>query len=164
MPTKTVSAETMEIGRKGGGKHWTDAEVSARKKAADQLKRNRPAVLVPPEWLSKDAITLWDEKITQVAGLRAANALLDVLDTELLAMYCDAVVQYRDIARPEKDAVTGASKPKTLSTDDVKALQAWSRIIRDCAEKLGFTPSARARLVKKIADDGKENTFGKKFD
>lgn len=163
MATKTVSAETMEIGRKGGGKHWTDAEVSARKEAADKLKRKLPAKLNPPDWLSKDAITLWNEKIIQVAGLKAANALLDVLDTELLAMYCDAVVQYRDIAKPQTDS-DGNQKAKTLSTDDVKALQAWSRIIRDCAEKLGFTPSARARLVKKIADEGKGNSFGKKFD
>ena len=102
--------------------------------------------------MNKDAVTLWNEKLAQVAGLKAANELLDVLDTELLAMYCDAVVQYRNIARA-----------KQLSTDDVKALQAWSRIVRDCAEKLGFTPSARARLVKKIADENKD-TFGKKFD
>jgi phage terminase small subunit len=110
------------------------------------------AKLSPPDWLSKDSITLWNEKLAQVAGLKAANELLDVLDTELLAMYCDAVVKYRYLA--------GATQ---LSTDDVKALQAWSRIVRDCAEKLGFTPSARARLVKKIADEGKD-TFGKKFD
>lgn len=161
MPTKAVSAATMETGRKGGGKHWTDAEIAARHKAADKLKRKHPAKLSPPEWLSKDSVTLWNEKLVQVAGLKAANELLDVLDTELLAMYCDAVVQYRDIARAEMDPNT--KKPKGLSTDDVKALQAWSRIVRDCAEKLGFTPSARARLVKRIADEGKD-TFGKKFD
>jgi len=161
MPTKTVSVETMGVGRKGGGKHWTDAEVAARQAAADKLKRKRAAKLSPPDWLSKDSITLWNEKLAQVAGLKAANELLDVLDTELLAMYCDAVVQYRDIARLELDPNT--KKPKPLSTDEVKALQAWSRIVRDCAEKLGFTPSARARLVKKIADEGKD-TFGKKFD
>lgn len=161
MPTKAVSVETMGIGRKGGGKHWTDAEIAARQKAADKLKRKRPAKLTPPEWLSKDSITLWNEKLSQVAGLKAANELLDVLDTELLAMYCDAVVQYRDIARAKIDPNTKRSK--ILSTDDVKALQAWSRIVRDCAEKLGFTPSARARLIKKIADEGKD-IFGKKFD
>lgn len=161
MPTKTVSAETMEVGRKGSGKHWTAAEVAARQAAADKLKRKVSAKLTPPEWLSIDAVTLWHEKIAQVAGLKSANELLDVLDTELLAMYCDAVVQYRDIARVEMDPNT--KKPKILSSDDVKALQAWSRIVRDCAEKLGFTPSARARLVKKLADDNKDS-FGKKFD
>ena len=152
MPTKIVSAETMEVGRKGSGKHWTDAEVAARQAAADKLKRKHSAKLTPPEWRSKDSVTLGNEKLAQVAGLKAANELLDVLDTELLAMYCDAVVKYRYLA--------GATQ---LSTDDVKALQAWSRIVRDCAEKLGFTPSARARLVKKIADENKD-TFGKKFD
>src|SRR5574340_1167134 len=131
MPTKAVAAETMEIGRKGRGKHWTQSEVSARQSAADKLKRNESTSLVPPSWLRKDAAALWREKIKQVAGLKAANELLDVLDTELLSMYCDAVVQYRDIA-----------EKKTKTVDDIKALQAWSRIIRDCAEKQGSTPSA----------------------
>ncbi len=45
MPTKTVSVETMGVGRKGGGKHWTDAEVAARQAAADKLKRKRAAKL-----------------------------------------------------------------------------------------------------------------------
>lgn len=142
----------MEIGKKGGGKHWTATELDARQQAADKLKRRKSKALTPPEWLSKDAVALWAEKLTQVAGLKAANELLDVLDTELLAMYCDAVIQYRDLA---------AAKTKT--PDDMKAMQAWSRIIRDCAEKLGFTPSARARLVKKIADKNMDK-FGSKFD
>ena len=149
MPTQTVAAETMAIGKKNGGKHWTEAEVRARQEAADKIKREKPSPLNPPDWLSKDAIKLWKEKISQVAGLKAATELLDVLDTELLAMYCDAVVQYRDTAQ---------KKQKT--PDDVKEMQAWSRIIRDCAEKLGFTPSARARLVKKIAEK-KKNKFDK---
>lgn len=161
MPTKAVTADTMDIGRKGQGKHWTADEVTARQLAADKLKRKRGQKLEPPAWLSKDSVTLWHEKLHQVAGLNAASDLLDVLDTELLAVYCDAVIQYREIAQGEIDP--RAKKKKPLSTDDIKALQGWSRIIRDCAEKLGFTPSARARLVKKIADKGAD-TFGKKFD
>lgn len=152
MPTKTVAAETMQIGKKNGGKHWTEAEVTARQEAAEKLKREKAAALKPPSWLSKRALAVWHEKIRQVAGLRSASELLDVLDTELLAVYCDAYVQYQDTATR-----------KQKRPDDVKEMQAWSRILSAYGEKLGFTPSARARLVKKIADK-KEDKFGSKFD
>jgi phage terminase small subunit len=152
MPTKAVSAETMAVGAKGGGKHWTAAEVAARQAAAQALAREKAAKLVPPRWLSKKAREVWFEKLKQVAGLKAANELLDLLDTEMLAVYCDAYVQYQDCAAKHIKLV-----------DDVRELQAWTRILAAYAEKLGFTPSARARLVKKIADKGADR-FGKKFD
>jgi phage terminase small subunit len=152
MPQQTVSAETMEIGKKGRGKHWTAAQVSARQEAAEKLKRKKQATLVPPAWLSPKACEVWERKLEEVAGLKAANVLLDVLDTEMLAIYCDAYVQYQ---------ITTSVSPKT--SDTIKELQAWSRIVANYAEKLGFTPNARARLVKKMADDSPDK-FGKKFD
>lgn len=139
----------MQIGRKGGGKHWTEAEVSARQLAADKLARKKKSLLTPPDWLSKDALKLWHAKIGQVQGLKAADELLDVLDTEMLAVYCDATVRYQQCAQLTKK-----------TADDLRELQAWSRIVKDYAEKLGFTPSARARLVKKISDKPKD-PFGK---
>lgn len=152
MPTRAVAAETMAVGRKGGGKHWTESEIAARQNAAGKLARTKRAKLIPPDWLSKEARNVWDQKIAQVDGIKAANELLDVLDTELLAVYCDSYVQYMNAARIEKK-----------TSDDIKELQAWSRILKDYAERLGFTPSARARLVKKIADKNKDK-FGSKFD
>ncbi len=154
MATKTVAAETMGIGKKDGGKHWTAAEVAARQQAAAKLKRKDQTKLKPPAWIAsnKDVLAVWNAKLEQVAGLKAANELLDVLDTEMLAMYCHAYVQYQ---------VVVAKATKT--PDDLREMQAWSRIVKDYAEKLGFTPSARARLVKKIADKGKDK-FGSKFD
>lgn len=145
MPTKTVAAETMEVGKKGGGKHWTQAEIDARQQVAEELKRKNKVDLMPPVWLSKDARAVWKAKLDQVRGLNAANELLDVLDTEMLAVYCDAYVQYLN-----------AAKKKTKSPDDIKELQAWSRIISTYAEKLGFNPSARARLVKKRVEAKKD--------
>ena len=152
MATRTVTAEVMDVGRKGGGKHWTAAEVAARQAAAEKLKRKKESQLTPPTWLGKEARKIWDGKIKQVNGLKAANELLDVLDTELLAVFCDATVRYQDCAQIAKK-----------TPEDIKELQAWSRIVKDYAEKLGFTPSARARLVKKIAEKT-EDDFGSKFD
>ena len=142
----------MEIGQKGGGKHWTAAEVSARQEAAGKLKRKVPVKLKPPDWLSPEARRVWMRKLKEVAGLNATAELLDVLDTEMLAVYCNAYVQYREAA---------SRKPKSM--DDIKELQVWSRIIASYADKLGFNPSARVRLVKKRADEHHDK-FGKKFD
>jgi phage terminase small subunit len=105
----------------------------------DKIKDERIAKLTPPEWLSRDALRLWNKKLAEVARLKS-DEVLDALDEELLAMYCDSVITYRKIAD---------KKPQPLSTENVKDLQAWSRIIRDCGDKLGFTPRARARLKKK---------------
>jgi P27 family predicted phage terminase small subunit len=152
MPAQTVVVETMEIGKKGRGKHWTTAQVTARAEAAEKLKRKKKAELIPPSWLSPRARDVWNRKIEEVAGLNAANVLLDVLDTEMLAIYCDAYVEYQ---------ITASVSPKT--SDMVKELQAYARILAGYAEKLGFTPNARARLVKKLADESPDK-FGKKFD
>lgn len=145
MAKNTVAAETMEVGKKGGGKHWTQTEIEARQNAADGMKRTQKIDLKPPVWLSKEARAVWKEKLEQVNGLNAANDLLDVLDTEMLAVYCDAYVQYLN-----------AAQRKRKTPDDIKELQAWSRIINTYAEKLGFNPSARARLVKKKSVEKKD--------
>jgi len=106
---------------------------------ANKLKDKRITKLTPPEWLRGDALRLWHKKLAEVEQLKA-DEVFDALDEELLAMYCDSVIIYREIAD---------KKPRPLSTKNAKDLQAWSRVIRDCAEKLGFTPRARARLKKK---------------
>jgi phage terminase small subunit len=149
MPTKVVSAETMEVGKKGKGKHWTQAQVSARQAAAETLKREEPVKLKPPPWLSKEAKLMWDKKLKETIGVD----LLDVLDEESLAIYCDTVVKYRMI-----------SGQREMTIDDHKTMQAYSRIIAQYADKLGFTPAARARLVKKRAEEKPKDPFGEDFD
>lgn len=148
MPTKAVSVETMAIGKKGGGKHWTKAQISARAEAAKTLQREEPVPLTPPSWLSAEAKKIWAKKLKETQGVD----LLDVLDEESLAVYCDSVVKYRKL-----------SQVKVLDTDAHKVMQAYSRIIAQYADKLGFTPAARARLIKKRADE-KPDPFGKEFD
>lgn len=153
MPTQTVSATTMKVGKKGGGKHWTEKEVEARQQAADELSRKDNAVITPPLWLNKEALQLWHKKLAEIAGLNAGNELLDALDSEILALYCDAVVLYRKI-----------SQKKRLKLDDHKLMQTYMLRIGGYAERLGFTPGARARLVKKRADGKEPDEFGKMFD
>lgn len=103
-------------------------------------KRKRAANSTPPEWLSRDEIRLWNKTLAQVKKLKVADMLLDNMDFDLLAAYCNAVVRYRKISR---------KKTMPLSNDDIEMLQGWSRIILSYADKLGFTPTSLARLKKK---------------
>jgi phage terminase small subunit len=153
MPTNAVSVATMKVGKKGGGKHWTEKEVSARAQAAADLERKDDAKITPPVWLSRAAREVWKKKIAEIQGLNAGNELLDALDSEVLALFCDAVVMYQKIA-----------KKRRLKVDDHKLMQTYMLRILGYSERLGFTPGARARLVKKRADSGEKDPFGEMFD
>lgn len=156
MPTQAVSAETMQVGKKGGGKHHTKAEVDARRNEADRLKRKQQVNLIAPEWLSSGALFVWKRAVDNVAGLGEGD-LLDDLDTDMLANYCDAVDKAQTLSK-------SISKGEKLDIDDdMKLLQGWYRIIATYADKLGFTPQARARLVRKRAVSP-ENDPLKEFD
>lgn len=148
MPTKAVSHEKMGIGKKEGGKHWTAEEVAARESAAEGMKRDNPVRMRVPDWLSDEARKVWYTVVRRSKGLD----LYDTLDTESLAVYCDAVIKYRDLSRVREP-----------SFDTIKAYQAQARIIAQYADKLGLTPQSRARLVKKRADEILDE-FGDEFD
>jgi len=143
MPTKHVTAEVMT---QSGGKHWTKKEIEARKQAEESGKRKVKKSLNPPAWLSTEALAIWRRVTSSAKDME----LLDNLDTELLATYCLASAKIKEM-RDVNDL------------DEIKALQAWARIQAQAADKLGFTPAARARLVKKKADKVLDS-FGKKFD
>ena len=153
MATRTVAAKTMGVGKKKGGKHWTKDQVAAREAAAEAFQREDKALLAPPIWMSKDAITIWDKKIKEIAGLKGGKDMLDALDSEVLALFCDGVSRYKKIADKAR-----------LSKDDHRILQTYMRRILEYSERLGFTPGARTRLIKQNADDPPEDQFGEKFD
>jgi len=153
MPTKHVTADVMTVGKKGGGKHWTKAEVEARAESASLFDRVDKAEITAPDWLSKEGVKIWEKKIGEIAGLAGESELLDALDSEMLAMFCETVANYIKI-----------NKKKRKSLDDHKMAQAYQRIMVQCSERLGFTPGSRARLIKKRADGKAEDKFGKEFD
>jgi len=151
MPTPIESADQMTIGAGAGGKHWTRAEVESRQAAADGLKRKWVSLRVP-DWLGEDAKKVWASTRRKLQGIE----LLDNLDTEMLAIYCDAVVHYRNASKMLHD-------PKHITAEEeVKSAQAWARIVSAYAEKLGLSPNARARLAKKKAEKIQDN-FGDTF-
>jgi len=150
MPTNHVSADKLSVRGKAGGKHWTKAEVESRQVAAELVKRKERVSLRVPAWLGPEAREVWHRIRRQTAGLD----LLDNLDADMLAVYCDAVVKHRQASQALNHDSTD---------DDIKAVQAWGRLVAAYADKLGFTPAARARLVKRKADEIADE-FGEAFD
>jgi phage terminase small subunit len=153
MATRVVAAKTMQVGKKGGGKHWTTKEKEARDAASKDFERNDDAKIKPPIWLRKDALQLWNKKIAEISGLAGGKELLDALDSEILALFCDAVILYKRV-----------SQKKRMSIDDHKLSQTYMLRILGYSERLGFTPGARARLVKKRAEGKDKDEFGEMFD
>jgi P27 family predicted phage terminase small subunit len=161
MPNLTQSADLMAVGKKGGGKHYTQAEVDARKAAAEgSMHKGKVIVMIPPPWLSEDALKIWKRVRRQTRGLE----LLDNLNTEMLAVYCDAVTKYQESCKKlDRQYDEDGERAAFSRSDIIKEIQAWARIISAFADKLGFTPAARARLVKKKADEILDD-FGSEFD
>jgi P27 family predicted phage terminase small subunit len=159
MPTNVIAfdKDKMQVGKKGGGRHWTKAEVEARGKAAEKINRKTKVNLVMPNWLGIDAKKIWDKTIKEMQGLN----ILDNVDAEALAIYCDAVFRYQDatkkIASTGGYVTTNAQGTETVNPH-VKAAQSYSRIIIQYAGKLGITADSRARLTKKIGDSGGKKT------
>ncbi len=151
MPTRSVTADKMQVGKKGSGKHWTAAEVAARQVAQEQAQRTKRVTLKPPAWVkeSEAVLAVWKDVIKKLRGIE----LLDNIDSELLALYCDAIVQYRACSRRISMPVHREDGEEPAPIDEpIKAMQAWSRIVAMYADKLGLTPGGRARLAKRKAE------------
>jgi P27 family predicted phage terminase small subunit len=141
MPTPPKTYENIK-------KHLTNAERDARQRAEGALKRAKRPQLRCPKWLDDDAREIFMETKKRLKGLE----LLDNADVELLGIYCDAVSKYRAaskvLASLDENGILVADK------DEIAACQSWARLVAGYAEKLGLTPTARARLAKRKAERG----------
>jgi phage terminase small subunit len=137
-----------------GRKHRTLAEIDRRKQAADALSRAKSVTLKPPAWLNKEAKAIWQRKIKEIKGLNSPDTLLDTLDGDVLAVFCDNLASYSGLAK----------KNGKTTLDEHKIKQTYSLRIIGAAERLGFTPASRARLIKKTASGIDEDQFGNEFD
>lgn len=89
---------------------------------------------------------VWKSILKKLKGID----LLDDLDSELLAIYCDALVNYRQCSRGMR--IIGQDGEIVAAEDRIKTTQAWARIVTAYADKLGLTPGGRARLAKRKAE------------
>lgn len=166
MPTKAKLTENMT-------KNLTAAERAAREAAEAAVVPRREAVnLEPPRNIASGnagALKYWETILARLDGLE----LLDDLDTEVLALYCDMLAR-RDQTRALFKRLTKRSKSRDISTAELleitdelgalnRQLQSHERLILQYADRLGLTPASRAGLARKKAepeDDPYADLFG----
>ena len=141
MPTPLKTSENIR-------KHLTNAERAARQQAEGELQRVKRPQLRCPKWLDQDARGIFMETKKRLKGLQ----LLDNADVELLGIYCDAVAKYR--AASKMLAMRDDEGLPLADKDDIESCRSWARLIASYAEKMGLTPTARARLAKRKAEHG----------
>ena len=154
----------------GKGKHWTKAEVEARK--ASEAKLPKPKALKPPSWLSNPAKKLFRDYAKQL--LDFPSGIISTLDVGTLARYCDCELSYAEASAQksfwmevshrrlqslcQQDALTASAaerKVLELSYEEAKTqIDFWTgqmvkfeKIARSCATEMGMTVSSRCRLV-----------------
>lgn len=145
-----VDFKKMQSGSKGSGKHWTKEEIEKRASAASSFKRKKPVKLRMPDWLNEDAAKVWKKTLKDMKEFE----ILDKVDEDMLAAYCDTVAKYKDANEKIDGAgytVMGAMGSEIVNPT-VKVAQSYLRLMLQYSEKLGLTANARARLAKKMAD------------
>jgi len=163
MPANVVRIENAR-------RHNTNAEKNARKAAESSLARET-VKLSAPAWLKKNkpAHAYWQKTVRRMKGI----SLLDDLDSETLAIYCEQLAA-RDAIKAEqaeKVQILANMREKmdgTVASDaeikyisalmggiprDTQALQSQERLILQYAQKLGLTPDGRARLARRKAEE-----------
>ena len=153
MPEAVKNSENMT-------KHLTKAEREARRQAEEELlpRRTRPK-LKKPAFVSKNkqANAYWNQLLKRMEGL----ALLDDLDSEMLAGYCSMLTR-RDETILLAGRLTDRLSVADMEPDDILEamgklnvlhgkLHALDRTLLQYAEKLGLTPSGRLRLAQQRA-------------
>lgn len=140
-------------------KNLTPAQRAARVQAETELTR-RKVRLTPPPYVKADEIAYgyWKSTVRRMRGI----TLLDDLDSEMLAMYCQ-ILSRRDVlsevwrtametAKASGDQTTALAAMETLK-DVLQRLEAQERLAIQYGEKLGLTPSGRVRLAKRRAEE-----------
>lgn len=144
MPTPAKTLDAMS-------KNLTSDEKEARLEAEASVTPDRgEVVLVKPPWLKGKGATYWKNILQRMEG----TAILDNLDTEMLAIYC-AQLQERDALQADLARARKVPKGEDPNMDLIlaitKQLNAKDAKIRDFASDLGCTPSGRVRLAQKRA-------------
>ena len=146
MPTPVKSLDNMS-------KHLTKAEIEARgaQESAAMPSRTpkKPKLILRDKAAGKH----WSRILRDMAGLE----IIDVLDTDMLAIYCAKLsrrddlqtkyLQVRELYAAEPD---NANLKILISLSD--EMQSIERDLLAYASKLGLTPESRARLAKRMAE------------
>lgn len=148
MPVKAKAGENL-------AKHLTKEEIAAREQAEAEVMPLRPDLTMkPPRMLkgNKAAKRYWNTVLERMTGY----AILDVLDSDTLGIYC------LQMARRDKleETLADAEDPSAAA----KELQALEKLLLSYAEKLGLTPASRVALARKraaaVGAEERDDLFG----
>ena len=156
MPTPVKTLDNMS-------KHLTKAEISEREIAEAMLpsrKLKKPKLIIQDKAAQKH----WNRIVHDMEGLD----IIDILDTDALAIYCakvarrdDLQTKYLDWRERYRQDPENANLKVMISLSD--SLQSIEREILSYASKLGLTPESRARLAKRIAEQDENDPDGDLF-
>ena len=148
---QVIDFSKMQIGRKGGGKHWTKNEVEAREQAAAKVKRKKKVNLKMPKWLNEEAQAVWKKTIQDMKAFE----VLDKVDEDVLAAYCDAVARHKELSEMirQKGYTIYNASGSLAEAPWVKTQLSYARLIVQYSDKLGLNANSRARLARKIAQE-----------
>ena len=104
------------------------------------------AVPTPPSWLSVKARAVWDEVVPQLCGA----GVLAAVDWSCVAQFCATWVHWCEaVTRVDVEGVMVANDgrgPAFVANPAVRIAAALSVELRQLGDRLGLSPSARARL------------------
>ena len=146
MPTPVKTLDNMS-------KHLTREEREAREGQEDTTlptrKLKRPKLITQDKAAGKH----WTRILKDMDGLE----ILDVLDTDALAIYCaklarrdDLQAKYLQVREQYNDSPENATLRNMINLS--AELQSVERDLLAYAGKLGLTPESRARLARRLAE------------
>lgn len=151
MPAQVKKVDNMQ-------KNLTEAEKTARKKAEELLNRQTVKLKCPAYVTNNPAAKkYWKSLAKDIAGME----LFDNLDSDALGGYCVMLARRDNMAAWYDELMADFSQEQEMlkrvkimeSLDSVTIrIQAQERNILQYSEKLGLTPSGRARLAYKKAE------------
>lgn len=145
MPTLAQSAKVMQFNRQQKiGKHYTKDELEKRQAAESKMRRAEVKLKAPAFLKEKPcaaALKIWKEITKEGVEIE----LFDNVDARVLANWC------RYQALLEEELERAFPNPKMIDRLGKQSLA--------YAEKLGLTPTARARLVIKRAAAADNDTI-----
>ena len=150
MPVKAKAGENL-------AKHLTKEEIAAREQAEAEVMPLRPDSLDKwPDMLrGKDkaaAQKYWKAVVARMKGY----AILDVLDSDTLGIYC--------LQMARRDKLEESLADAEDSSAAAKELQALEKLLLSYAEKLGLTPASRVALARKraaaVGAEERDDLFG----
>ena len=161
MPRRAKSIHLHLLDKK---KHLTKEEISQRMEAEAALRPDSDKVK-PPTWLSKDA---------KKEFKFLAQALLDIkqmtnTDVHMLAVYCDAYVEYVECGRIVDaegiilEYTNTAGETNKIAHPALTKKKAAFDIMSKIAAEYGFTPSSRARIAIPKKPQKAPSDFDAKF-